>query len=208
MHDRAHGRPRDPAAFSRGAGFRPDPRPSFPPVPPPPPPPGPPGFFGRGAVVPPAAPKVRKGDVRAASLALLAEGPCNGYQIIQQIAARSHGIWRPSPGSVYPALQQLEDEGLVRAEEEGGRRVYHLTAAGRAHLDEHPHGPGEPWDEVADSVPEEMVDLHALLGQVGMAMRQVVVAGTHDQVCDARKILVDTRRALYRLLAEDPQEDS
>lgn len=208
MHDRSRGRPPDRGVFPQaGAGFGPGRGgPAFPPIPPGPPPgpPGPRGFFGpRG---PGAAPKVKKGDVRAASLALLAEEPCNGYQIIQQIAARSHGIWRPSPGSVYPALQQLEDEGLVRAEEEGGRRVYHLTAEGRAHLDE--HGPGEPWEEVAESVSEEMVDLHSLLGQVGMAMRQVVVAGTPEQVGDARKILIDTRRALYRLLAEDPQEDS
>lgn len=209
-----HDWPPDRGGFPHaGADFGRDARggPAFPPEPPTPPgpppmPPGPGRFFGRGAGPPGTAPRVKKGDVRAASLALLAEGPCNGYQIIQQIAVRSHGIWRPSPGSVYPALQQLEDEGLVSADEEGGRRVYHLTAEGRAHLDE--HGSGEPWDEVAESVPEEMVDLHSLLGQVGMAMRQVVVAGTHAQVCDARKILIDTRRALYRLLAEDPQEDS
>ena len=210
MHDRSYGRAPNPGGFPHaGAGFGGDARgvPAAPPVPPvprgrPPVPPGPEGFFGRG----PGGPRVKKGDVRAASLALLAEGPRNGYQIIQQIAVRSHGIWRPSPGSVYPALQQLEDEGLVDADEEGGRRVYHLTAEGRAHVDR--HGSGEPWDEVAESVPEEMVDLHSLLGQVGMAMRQVAVAGTRAQVRDARKILINTRRALYRLLADDAQEAS
>jgi DNA-binding PadR family transcriptional regulator len=175
----------------------------------PPGPPGPPGFgFGFGGPMPPGpAPKVKKGDVRAAALALLAEGPRNGYQIIQEIAERSQGIWRPSPGSVYPALQQLEDEGLVRPEEDGGRRTYHLTDAGFAHLRERREG-ADPWEEVADSVSAEMVDLHRLLAQVGMAMRQVMVAGGPGQRDDARKILADTRRALYRLLAEDPEEDA
>jgi DNA-binding PadR family transcriptional regulator len=152
-------------------------------------------------------PKVKKGDVRAATLALLAEEPRNGYQIIQEIVERSHGIWRPSPGSVYPALQQLEDEGLVRAVEEAGRRTYELTGEGRAHVAEHRGDLAEPWAAVAESVSEEMVDLRTLFGQVGMAMRQVVEAGTPAQLGGAGKILVNTRRALYRLLAEDPQED-
>jgi hypothetical protein len=68
-------------------------------------------------------PRARRGDVRAAALALLAESPMNGYQIIQEISERSGGVWRPSPGSVYPALQQLEDEGLIRAEEGAGGRT-------------------------------------------------------------------------------------
>jgi DNA-binding PadR family transcriptional regulator len=201
-------------AMSGVPGFPHDPRvgmpfPPAPPVmhPPPPPPPGPAGYFGPGPVPFGAAPKVKKGDVRAAALALLAEGPRNGYQIIQEIAERSHGIWRPSPGSVYPALQQLEDEGLIRANEDGGRRTYHLTDGGRAHVAEHYDGRAEPWAVVAESVSEEMVDLRVLLGQVAMAMRQVAEAGTPAQHNAARKILADTRRALYRLLAEDPEED-
>ncbi|MCO6003802.1 PadR family transcriptional regulator [Actinoallomurus purpureus] len=193
-----------------GLPFPPGP-PGLSPMPPlPPRPPGPPGpaGFGFGGPMPHGpAPKVKKGDVRAAALALLAEGPRNGYQIIQEIAERSNGIWRPSPGSVYPALQQLEDEGLVRSEEDGGRRTYHLTEAGFAHLKERRDG-AEPWEEVADSVSEEMVGLHHLLDQVGMAMRQVMIAGTPDQRGDAREILAGTRRALYRLLAEDPREDA
>ncbi len=157
--------------------------------------------------LPVATPKVRRGDVRAAALALLAEEPRNGYQIIQEIAERSHGIWRPSPGSVYPALQQLEDEGLVHALVEAGRRTYELTGEGRAHMAEHHGDVIQPWAAVAESVSEEMVDLRALFGQVGMAMRQVAEAGTPAQLGGARKILADTRRSLYRLLAEDPQED-
>jgi DNA-binding PadR family transcriptional regulator len=211
--DAAH--PYDPGGLmmSGGPGMPPVGGVPFPPGPPGPPamppmPPGPPGPAGFGFGPGGPAPKVKKGDVRAAALALLAEGPRNGYQIIQEIGERSHGIWRPSPGSVYPALQQLEDEGLVRSEEDGGRRTYHLTDAGFVHLRERRRSAVDPWEEVADSVSEEMVDLHRLLGQVGMAMRQVMVAGTPDQRADARRILADTRRALYRLLAEDPQEDS
>jgi DNA-binding PadR family transcriptional regulator len=162
-----------------------------------------PGLFGPG---PAPAPKVRKGDVRAAALALLAEGPRNGYQIIQEIAERSHGIWRPSPGSVYPALQQLEDEGLVRAEEDGGRRTYRLTGEGQTHVADHREELAEPWAAVAESVSEEMVDLRGVFMQVGMAMRQVMEAGTPAQHHRARQILAETRRALYRLLAEEEDE--
>ena len=98
-------------------------------------------------------PRATRGDVRAAALALLAEEPMNGYQIIQAIGERSDGVWRPSPGSVYPALQQLEDEGLIRAEAgEGGRRAYQLTDEGRAYAEAHPDELRAPWDAVAGAV--------------------------------------------------------
>lgn len=183
-------------------GFSPHGAPPMPPHPPGAPPMV--GLFGPGAPpLPGAAPKVRKGDVRAAALALLAEGPRNGYQIIQEIAERSRGIWRPSPGSVYPALQQLEDEGLVRAQEEAGRRTYRLSEAGRAHVAAHQEALTEPWAAVAESVSEEMVDLRVLYAQLGMAMRQVAEAGTPGQHGRAGQILTEARRSLYRLLAED-----
>src|SRR5262245_33407494 len=148
--------PGDPAVFmAMGGPPGPPGAPGVPPLPPPPPPMhGPHGFFPPGPHG--ATPKVRKGDVRAAALALLAEGPRNGYQIIQEIAARSRGIWRPSPGSVYPALQQLEDEGLVRADEDGGRRTYRLTDSGLAHVADNQEDLAEPWAAVAESVSDEM----------------------------------------------------
>src|SRR5215510_8731282 len=94
-------------------------------------------------------PRAKRGDVRAAALALLAEGPMNGYQIIQEIGARSGGLWRPSPGSVYPALQQLEDEGLIRAESgDGGRRAYQLTDEGESYASAHPDELRAPWEVV------------------------------------------------------------
>jgi Transcriptional regulator PadR-like family len=77
-----------------------------------------------------------RGDVRAAILVLLDEEPRNGYGIMQEIEERSAGAWRPSPGSVYPVLQQLEDEGLVRAAQTGERKLMELTEEGKAYVDE------------------------------------------------------------------------
>ena len=169
---------------------------------------GGPGFGGCIFGWPPGppfrpGPKVARGDVRAGILALLAEQPRNGYQIIQEIGQRSRGMWRPSSGSVYPALQQLEDEGLVRAEETEGRRMFHLTDAGRAYVEARQDEFTAPWEAMADSVDERAVALHELMGQVGMAFMQVTMAGTEAQITEARQVLVDARRALYRILAED-----
>ena len=172
---------------------------------------GPPGFPGPGSWLGDSrmmrGPRAKRGDIRAAALALLAEGPMNGYQIIQEISERSDGVWRPSPGSVYPALQQLEDEGLIRAEaDESGRRAYQLTDEGRAYVEAHPDEVSAPWDAVAGSAGGGAIDMRNLLRQVGMAGYQVLSAGTDGQVKQARKILADTRKALYRILAADDEE--
>jgi DNA-binding PadR family transcriptional regulator len=152
-------------------------------------------------------PRVKRGDVRAAALALLAEEPRNGYQIIQEIGERSGDVWRPSPGSVYPALQQLEDEGLVRAETgEGKRRAYVLTDEGRAYVEAHPDEVRAPWDVVAGSVGGDAIELRRLLSQVAMAAVQVVSVGNSAQVGQAHQILTDTRRGLYRILAAEDDE--
>ena len=126
-------------------------------------------------------PRARRGDVRAAALALLSEQPMNGYQIIQEISERSGGVWRPSPGSVYPALQQLEDEGLIRAEAgEGGRRAYQLTDEGRAYVQAHADELKASWDAVTGSVDDAAVQMHNLARQVAMATVQVAQAGSPD----------------------------
>jgi len=154
--------------------------------------------------------RVRRGDVRAAALSLLAEEPRNGYQIIQEIAERSGGLWQPSPGSVYPALQQLEDEGLIQAEApEGGRRRYVLTSEGREYVDTHAEEVRAPWEEVASSVGSDAIELRNLVGQVAIAAMQVVRVGTGDQAAQARKILTNARRGLYAILAaeDEPAED-
>ena len=171
---------------------------------------GPPRFGGRG-------PRVRRGDVRAAILDLLAEGePWNGYQIIQEIGARTQGVWRPSAGSVYPALQQLEDEALIKdqgseAAGEDRRRMYTLTEEGQAYVTEHADELKASWDAVTGSVNDTEVQLRHTIHQVMVAVSQVAQAGSAAQVQQAGKILADTRRALYRILAaDDPnaEEDS
>jgi DNA-binding PadR family transcriptional regulator len=176
---------------------------------------GPPGphmfgmWFGEPGRRGMRGPRARRGDVRAAALALLAEEPMNGYQIIQAIAERSDGVWRPSPGSVYPALQQLEDEGLIRAEAaEGGRRAYQLTEEGRGYVEAHPDEVRAPWDVVAGAVGDTAIEMRNLIGQVAMAAYQVVSAGTESQASQAREVLTDTRKALYRLLAADDEDAS
>jgi DNA-binding PadR family transcriptional regulator len=161
-----------------------------------------PGRHGRG-------PRAKRGDVRAAALALLAEEPMNGYQIIQAISERSDGVWRPSPGSVYPALQQLEDEGLIRAETaDGGRRAYQLTDEGHAYVEAHPDEVRAPWDAFAGAVGDTTREMRDLIGQVAMAAYQVLSAGTESQATQARQVLTDARKALYRLLAADDDDET
>ena len=139
-------------------------------------------------------------------LVLLDEQPQNGYQLIQEIERRSDGVWKPSPGSVYPALQQLEDEGLVRLAEQEGRRTYTLTDEGSAYVADNRDELGKPWDAVKGGVDENVVDLRGLMFQVGAAAMQCIAAGHADE---ARKILGDTRRELYKILAEDePTQDA
>ena len=141
-----------------------------------------------------------RGDIRAAILVLLAEEPMHGYQIIQELTERTGGVWRPSPGSVYPTLQQLQDEELVReAPSDSGKRVYELTEAGR----EQAAGATAPWSEVTGESADALVSLHDLVHQVMAATRQVAHAGTAAQLEAAQNVLRDARRALYRLLAED-----
>jgi DNA-binding PadR family transcriptional regulator len=164
---------------------------------------GPPGFerqfFGGGR-------KAGRGDIRATILALLAEEPMHGYQIIQELAERTGGVWRPSPGSVYPTLQQLEDEELVRPETgEGGRRVFALTDAGREAGAAAASGPA-PWEAVGVEGDVTALELRDLVGQVVNAARQVLHAGESAQIAQAKDVLRDTRRKLYRILAEDSPE--
>ena len=164
--------------------------------------PGPEMWFGRAKFM--RGPRVKRGDVRAAALALLAEEPRNGYQIIQEIGERSGGVWRPSPGSVYPALQQLEDEGLIRAETpEGGRSRYALTDGGPG-LYHGARGRGQrALGRGGRSVGDDAMELRALIGQVAMAAVQVTQVGCDTQMAQAHRILTDTRRSLYRILAAD-----
>jgi DNA-binding PadR family transcriptional regulator len=150
------------------------------------------GFLGPG-------PRASRGDIRAAILALLGESPMHGYQIMRELSDRSGGVWRPSPGSVYPTLQLLQDEGLVSSTESEGRRIFELTADGKAAVDalETP----TPWEAVADDTESSAVELRDLLFQVIAAARQVVHAGDAGHLEQAKNVLTETRQRLYRILA-------
>jgi DNA-binding PadR family transcriptional regulator len=149
-------------------------------------------------------PRARRGDVRTAMLLLLHEEPRNGYGLMQEIEERSGGAWRPSPGSVYPALSQLEDEGLVRAEQGEGGRVFALTDAGREAVAERDPEAPAPWDAFGDEATGAAHrDLKAGIAEVAAAAWQVFQAGDEAQQQRAAEALKDARRALYRILSEE-----
>ncbi|MFF3334979.1 PadR family transcriptional regulator [Streptomyces sp. NPDC002888] len=167
--------------------------------------PGGPGFGpggpwgGRGRGGPRG--RARRGDVRASILALLRDRPMHGYEMIQEIAERSGGAWKPSPGSVYPTLQLLEDEGLITSESEGGKKLFSLTEAGRAAADE---GPDAPWEEAGRGV-----DWEALgeIRQAGFglmeAFGQVWKTGSKEQREKALAVINEARKKLYLILADE-----
>lgn len=146
--------------------------------------------------------RMGRGDVRTAVLALLAEKPMHGYQIIQQIEERSGGSWKPSPGSVYPTLQLLADEGLIKAEESNGRKTYSLTEEGREVADA-AAGKAAPWEGSGTSesgrsgaLPKAGIDLAQAVAQVGRS-------GSPEQVKEAVAVLEDARRKLFSILAQN-----
>jgi DNA-binding PadR family transcriptional regulator len=146
-----------------------------------------------------------RGDVRAALLALLAERPMHGYEMIQELDNRTGGIWRPSPGSVYPTLQLLEDEGLITSEASEGRKRFTLTDAGREEAAKVTETP--PWAQYADD--DTLSAVHefrkASFGVMN-ALGQVGISGSDEQRARALEVLADTRRKLYAILAEDGAE--
>jgi DNA-binding PadR family transcriptional regulator len=158
---------------------------------------GPRGPFGRG--------RARRGDVRTAILQLLVEEPRNGYQIISELAERSGGSWRPSPGAVYPALNQLEDEGLVETFDNEGSRSFRLTAAGREAPEVH-SDTRRVWQDWAPEG-EARVDVRTLwreFGELSMALKAVTMTGNADFATKAEGILAEAKRSLYGLLATPP----
>jgi DNA-binding PadR family transcriptional regulator len=187
-----------------------------PPFPPQPPPFGPfpgfPGFPGRGH-----GPRgghggrgrggrQRRGNVRAAVLSLLAERPMHGYEMIQEISQRSNGLWRPSPGSVYPTLQMLADEGLVSVQEEaGGKKLFTLTDAGRTEVEKLDSTP--PWEQATDDADPVEVKLRDAVGQLHVAVQQMAQAGSSEQKTRTVEALNEARRKIYGMLAELGADD-
>lgn len=142
----------------------------------------------------------RRGDVRSAILKLLAEGPMHGYEMIQEIAERTANLWRPSPGSVYPTLQLLEDEGLIVAtESDGSKKLFELTDEGRAAADkiETP-----PWEEIADSVEPGHMNLQSAVAQLMGAVAQSAYATGEAQQQRIVEIVNRARREIYGILGE------
>ena len=146
--------------------------------------------------------RMRRGDVRAAVLHLLAESPMHGYQIIHEIEQRSGGSWKPSPGSVYPTLQLLADEGLIKASESGGRRTYTITPAGREVVAAEADRPA-PWE----TSPMRPKGPRGALGAAGLelarAAAEVARVGSAAQIAEAEQVLEDARRALHAILAQE-----
>ena len=165
------------------------------------PPPGPWGFAGRGR----GRGRRGRGNVRAAILALLAERPMHGYEMIQELENRTGGVWRPSPGSVYPTLQLLEDEDLIAGEEVDGRKRFALTDAGQAEAER--HAQRAPWEEATEGIAPVAFGLRNAIFQVGEAAWTVASAGTEAQQTRALEVLTESRRRLYAILAEDGVAD-
>ena len=152
--------------------------------------------------------KARRGDIRTAALLLLAEEPRNGYQIMQEVEERSGGVWNPSPGSVYPALSQLEDEGLIRTEESEGRKVFAITDAGRTAVAERTEGKPAPWEQISDEFGPAAHELGKLMREVAFAFAQVMRTGSEQQMNAAGDVLKSARRDLYRILADGDDGDA
>ena len=142
-----------------------------------------------------------RGEVRAAVLALLAEQPMHGYQIIHEIEERSGGSWKPSAGSVYPTLQLLADEGLISAEESNGRKIYSLTDEGREAVAD--AGTSAPWESTGSTAGNSFAALPKAGVELAQAAAQVSRTGTPEQIQQAVSVLEDARRRLYSILAQD-----
>lgn len=148
--------------------------------------------------------RARRGDVRASILVLLKEQPRHGYEIIQEIAERSGGAWKPSPGSVYPTLQLLEDEGLITSASEGGKKLFTLTEAGRTEADA---GAEAPWEEAGRGVDwESLHEIRKAGGGLVDAFRQVWATGTPGQREKALVVVNEARKKLYLILADEADD--
>ncbi|MCX4987004.1 PadR family transcriptional regulator [Streptomyces sp. NBC_00572] len=145
--------------------------------------------------------RARRGDVRASILALLKDRPMHGYEMIREIGERSDGAWRPSPGSVYPTLQMLEDEGLIASASEGGKKLFTLTDTGRAEAEQ---GPDAPWEDAGRGVDwEAMNEIRQAGFGLMEAFGQVWKAGSAEQRKKAVGVINEARKKLYLILADE-----
>ncbi|WP_328899141.1 PadR family transcriptional regulator [Streptomyces sp. NBC_00441] len=196
-HGHAHGHGRGPYGPEGRAGGSEGQRAAFGPF-------GPPfggGPFGGGRNRGGGRGRARRGDVRASILALLKDRPMHGYEMIQEIGERSGGAWRPSPGSVYPTLQLLEDEQLIASASEGGKRLFTLTDTGRTEAET---GPEAPWEEAGRGVDwESMNEVRQAGFGLMEAFGQVWKTGSSDQRDKAVAVINEARKKLYLILADE-----
>jgi DNA-binding PadR family transcriptional regulator len=143
--------------------------------------------------------------VRAAVLVLLADRPMHGYQLMHEIAERTEGAWRPSPGAIYPTIAQLEDEALVTVVPDAGRKLVTLTEAGHEYVRANAGTMADPFTAITAQAGGRR-DLRGSVEQVHAAARAVGRSGTDAQIARAQEILTQTRRALYLILADGPEE--
>jgi DNA-binding PadR family transcriptional regulator len=146
--------------------------------------------------------RARRGDVRTAILLVLADEPMHGYQIMQRLEEKSGGAWRPSPGSVYPTLQLLEDQGVIKGEEAEGRRVFSLTEAGAGEAAAIKERLGESPFGVEGGEQDPRFALRQAVFSLGGAVKQVALTGSADDTQNALEILRDARKKVYALLAD------
>ncbi len=175
------------------------------------------GPFGPGGPFRPGGPMhgghgrggARRGHVRTSILALLAETQLNGYQIMQTLAERTGGAWKPSPGTVYPTLSQLEDEGLIESFDNNGQKAFQLTDAGRKAAEGIEQ---KPWDLINEHLggfnPQLVKALWSQWDATAGALNEFSRTASPAQLQTATKLIADTRRALYGLLAEDAGADA
>jgi DNA-binding PadR family transcriptional regulator len=162
------------------------------------------GREGRGGPRGRGRGRIHRGDVRTAILLVLADEPMHGYQIMQAMSDRTGGAWRPSPGAVYPTIAQLEDEGLVTTQEEGGRRLVTLTSEGRTYVEQRSAQRGDPFAGFADRPAGP--DLRDALHELHAAARQIASSGSAAQVEAAAQVLAQARRSLYLILAGEAED--
>lgn len=150
--------------------------------------------------------RARRGAVRDALLVVLAERPMYGYEVITELESRSSGRWRPSPGSIYPALRRLAEQGLVTAEDRGDKKVFSLTDIGleaRERVDLGDDPTPDRWRDAGDAHGA----LRALPAEIAGQARQLRRFGSPDQIDRAVALLEDVKRELYGVLASGPAAD-
>jgi DNA-binding PadR family transcriptional regulator len=166
------------------------------------------GWWGRAFRE--GGPRVRRGDVKWALLELLSERPRHGYDLIKELEARYGGLYRPSPGAVYPTLQMLEDGGYVTSEAVDGKRIYTITDAGRALLDEHRRERSAEREDDDDHPfgfefpADEAFELKRAAFELGAAVMQVVASGDSLRMKKATDVLDRARKDVFRILGDLP----